>query len=337
MNIMELALPLLGKCKIEINDSATIDFAQRQLLNYYVNTETAAGKLPGKKTVLHFYEKKVIDTFSSYEKRNIGLSKEFYWKNSSIKMQNIVYTVSDEEVKVTVLENCSLKETIKKCYRYIKNNNEEKKYAWLSGEFYHNILFPILSVYAGSFGMFCVHGSLIRTKDGRNIILSGLDGVGKSSLADALCNESGNKLLADNIVLFDGVSALNFNIAMRLELDTETSMRILYSNKHIKEVVPEDTAYGLCPVSRIYNLLRDYAGQNIEIFTDSVPGFIWTMFMEKAPEIGQANHIMAQWFFMYGLLNRPKEIEAPIVSLSVPNGKLMLAKEIIVNEFEVFS
>ena len=72
----------------------------------------------------------------------------------------------------------------------------------------------------------------------KNIILAGLDGVGKSTLANLICQDEGNFILADNIVLFDGKNALNLNLTMRLEKEVETNLKIIYQNSFIKEVVP---------------------------------------------------------------------------------------------------
>lgn len=320
-------LPLIGICRIIIENEELSEYVERQFRNYFVSREKTNETINGLRAKLIFEDKEIIKKFILYNKKNIGLSRDVFWKNGQITLDKYIYIIEKNSIDIYIAKANKKKDLLKGVYRILTNRSEEQKYAHLGGEFYQCALFPIISIYAACFGLFCVHGSLIHLNSGENIILSGLDGVGKSTLANMICEENGNLLLADNIVLFNGREALNFNIAMRLEKNIHTELDVLYSNNDIIEVLPGTTSYGLCYINRIYNLLRDDKNKDIKLYEGSFPPHDWIMFMERAPEIGQANGILSYWLFLYALLLKHNDMKIPIISISVPNGKLSIAKE----------
>jgi len=321
--------PLIGICRINFEKKEQFEYVKRQFLNYYVSYKVTSDKMHGIQSCLSFDNKEVVRKFQLYSRKNLGLSRNVYWKNECLLIGNYNYSIKNGSVKIYVMKSKTKKALLKYLYHNITNRSEEKRYAFQGGEFYQCALFPLISVYSACFGMFCVHGSLIHLNNGENIIISGLDGVGKSTLADMICSNESHLLLGDNIILFNGSDALNFNIAMRLENDTPTKLDVIYFNKKIKEVLPKTISYGMCHIDKIYNLLRDYKNTDITEYTDSLTPYEWIMFMESAPEIGQANKILSFWLMMHALVFKHNEIEVQIASLSVPNGKLSLAKELI--------
>lgn len=322
-------LPLIGICRIDIQKRLLFEYVKRQFYNYFVSYKVTHDKMEGIQSSLFFDDSNVVKKFNMYCKKNLGLSRDVFWKNECISVGNYCYSVKKNSIKIYVMKSKAKKAILKHLYHTITNRSEEQRYAFWGGEFYEYALFPIISVYTACFGMFCVHGSLIHLNSGQNIILSGLDGVGKSTLADMICSDESNCLLGDNIVLFNGRHALNFNIAMRLEKDIPTKLDVLYINKEIKEVLPKTISYGMCHIDKIYNLLRDYKNIDIIEYQDSLTPYDWIMFMESAPEIGQANRILSFWLLMHALVFKHNKIEVPIISVSIPNGKLSLAKEFI--------
>lgn len=335
MNQISIKLPLIGNCVIYIKDKKLADFSCRQLQNYItqsINVEPCKDTVD---TILKFKNEHVVKTFREYCSQNVGLSRSLKWKENTLKDGYYQYKVGSELiVKCRMLLRKSDK--IKNVYNRIKNISEEGKYGILGGVFYKTVLFPILSVYAAAFGLYCVHGSLIHLKNNRTIIVSGLDGVGKSSLSDMICKMKGNKLLADNIVLFDGKKALNLNLAMRLEVDVETKRPVIYKNKNIKEVLPEEIGYGLCKVDHIYALLRGNITDKVIRYENKATSQYWMMLMERAPEIQQANNLLGPWLFVFDLFHKGNEVTIPIVTMSIPNGKLEMGKEVILNELKIF-
>ena len=335
MYTFSVQLPLLGICRINLEKREVARFSYRQLGNYVVGEiKEEYESSENNRTNLLFESNSIVKEFSVYKSYNMGLDRGTCWNTNSISIGNYKYILDNNVLRILIYKPHGNIEILKYIYKRVRSNTEEKKYALLGGQFYHNILFPIFTVYAAVYGLFCVHGSLIHTKNNRNIILSGLDGVGKSSLADMICSEEGNELLADNIVLFDGKKALNLNLAMRLELTTVTKNKVIYSNKEIKEILPPVINFGFCNIDRIFNLLRDNNDQTVKFNHASTP-HDWIMFMERAPEIGQANNILSYWLFVHSLIKRHERITVPIISVAIPNGKLVQGKEFIENELKI--
>lgn len=276
-----------------------------------------------------FRNQEIFETFYKYYNEHISLSRNGTWDNYSINLGLIKYVISNNHVEIYVKKQTGFKNKIKDLYKFFTIYSEENKYALLGGEFYRYGLFPILSVYGACFGLYCIHGSLVHLHNDKNIILAGLDGVGKSTLANLICQDEGNFILADNIVLFDGKNALNLNLTMRLEKEVETNLKIIYQNSFIKEVVPLEVRKGLCHVDKIINLLRGNHSE-IKIYENSIPDSQWIMFLERAPEIGQANSVISFWLYMYNLIFGGNTIQCAQINLSIPNGKLKEAKEYLV-------
>ncbi len=338
MHTFSVQLPLLGVCNIYFDKEDITKFSYRQLGNYVINNPIK-DSLYSKKgnAVLKFQSETIVQKFRAYSNFSPVLKKGACWKNNNIDLGEYSFSLTSDSLLITVHEAEGKINTLKNIYRMLISNTEEKKYALLGGQFYHNVLFPMLAVYAAVHGLFCVHGSLIHTFSKQNIILSGLDGVGKSTLADMICSEAGNMLLADNIVLFNGKQALNFNLAMRLEAAAKTGNKVIYSNNKIKEILPPALNYNLCKVNKIFNILLDNTGSTVTKMEIASTPHDWIMFMENAPEIGQANHILAYWLFNHGLLERHENITVPIVSIAIPKGMLIQGKELIENELKIFS
>ncbi len=325
---IEFNLPLVGKCKVEVNEHKNAEYIKRQLLNYFINSYHTEKKIQYH-AALSFDDIDIVERFTEYRDENIALFRNGVWSGDILMIGDYKYCIADQSLQIKTVKKYGVKQKIKRSYKRVFARTEEQKYALAGETFYRTVLFPILSVYAACYGLYCIHGSLIHLQTGENIILSGLDGVGKSTLSNMVCEEDKNRILADNIVMFDGVSALNFNLAMRLEIHIPTKQKVLYQNKEIKEVLPQETSYGLCKVAHIYNLLRGNDSAIIHVYERKVSTLNWVLFMEMAPEIGQANSVLSYWLFMYGLMNENKNMNIPIVSLAIPRGKLELAKEIV--------
>ena len=79
--------------------------------------------------------------------------------------------------------------------------------------------FPVFWLLEQTRGIAVIHGAAV-ARNGRAIVLTGLDGVGKSTLALYLCQHRGFSLLADNFVLTDGEQILSFPEMTRLSKDS---------------------------------------------------------------------------------------------------------------------
>lgn len=327
MKMMILDLPLIGKCDVVLKSNLA-EYTKRQFTNYFVSYGSDVSLNEKYEASLYIYNLEIINIFKKYMEKNISLSRNTFWNKNSITVDEYIYTLSENVLTISVIKKRGIKTFVKQCLANMKATNEEAKYALLGGRFYQEILFPLLTVYAAGYGFYCVHGSLIHLNTDENIILSGLDGVGKSTLSDLICKNTDNVLLADNIVLFNGIMGLNLNLAMRLEITVETEQEVIYSNKDIKEIVPPEKTTGLVPIDRVLIMLKGNSG-GIEQFEKQIPMQDWIMFVERAPEIGHANRILSYWMFMHTLVFSKEFKTINIKSISIPNGKLKDAKELI--------
>ena len=328
MRGMILELPLIGKCKIFFDNNDLFEYVKRQFKNYYIQDDKNDESNDGLVTRLIFLDRKVYEDFKKYSEEGVGLSRDGNWNNNEIQIGIYKYVLKDGFLEIQIAKSKSIKKALKELYQKMTSTTIEQKYALLGGHFYNWSFFPVISIYAACYGYYCLHGSLLNINNKRNIIITGLDGVGKSSLSDIICRDDGNKILADNIVLFDGEFALNLNLAMRLEVETPTESRVIYRNRHIKEILPSEIGMGACKVGKIVNLLRSN-DLDIKVYSTRIPDAQFLLFLGGAPEVGQANSILSFWLFMYDLLNGGSMINIPITTISLPNGKLEFAKEII--------
>ncbi len=334
MYYTDYLFPLIGEVRILVNNLSLHIFTKRQFSNYLLSE--GRNSKSGVNYEIVFSDNSIIDCFSRYEQEGLSLSRRDGWKNHELCLGEYRYRISPNSVSIFVTEERDLKHKVKIAYRNIKARTEEQKYAITGGVFYQYLLFPILTVYAATHGLFTVHGSLIKLKNNKTIIISGLDGVGKSTLSELICRDQDNKILADNIVLFNGKEALNLNLAMRLDAKETTDLPVLYQNKLIKEVQIKETTYGLCSIDSIYTLLKNNCDTNIRVMNNDIPVTNWVLFLERAPEIGQANSQLSYWLFMHSLFFGNSNSMIPVMSIAIPYGKLNIAKEIINNEFKVF-
>lgn len=74
----------------------------------------------------------------------------------------------------------------------------------------------------------CLHAAVIE-KNGQAVVLAGLNGVGKSSLALHLIQTQGYRLLADNYVLLQGTQALRTPDTVRLKTDSIEQLKLTAS------------------------------------------------------------------------------------------------------------
>lgn len=332
-------LPLIGECTISLREKKIYEFAMRQLTNYLI--ESVDSEIYSKKengiANIYITNDEIVKNYRQYAKENIGLSNELLWNSNEIEANGYLFRILKDELNITIIKAISTSQKMKNFYHILKSNTEEKKYAILGNKFYDYVLFPLFTVYAACFGLFCIHGSLIKDKNNKNILITGLNGVGKSTLSDMICESNENILLADNIVLFDGVNGLNFNLAMRLEVDSPTKMPVIYQNSKIKEVLATNFDYGLRKIDAIYNLFRSVERQELRVTKKIIPAYAWIKYLEIAPEVGNANDILASWFFLYSFWHNQEFKNFEINFLEVPDNKLIYAKELITNELEVFN
>ena len=335
MNNLLFVFPLLGECNISFNDDLIADFTKRQLMNYFYNSDNTQKINTSRHIILEFADHDILTVFSQYATSGIVAGSNYIWNGNKLITPNYIYEITSTCLRIQY-KNTSNISLLKTYFKKLLAWNEEKQYSYLSMLFYSMVLYPILSVYAAKYGLYAIHGSLLY-KEGKGIILSGLDGVGKSTLSKILSDNNDYKLLADNIVLFDSVKALNFNLTMRLDEKEPCNWPVLYSNKNLKEVLPPTKDHDLCNVNTIILLTMKTNNNEISYKTRTLSLSDWVLFLEGAPEIRGANDVLSYWLMMHSLHNEKTCINSTVLFwANIPKGKLIESKEKIINEFKIF-
>lgn len=314
MKVLKFDLPLLGDVEISIVSHEVAEFTKRQLFLYLV-AEAQTDDPKNRKNTIVVKNKKLLEQ-----------SKKFF---SSPKKLGRAYSVQDNAIKFAGL-NYMLKHD-----SLVIETNADKKPKWYKRHkkldysqchirFYNKILFPLFSLYTLLDGYYLLHGTALRYKN-QNIIISGLDGVGKSSLANLLSKKA-SAMYADNFVLFNSKSVMPLNLAIRLDPNQHTDMRVLYSDKDLQEAVPDTAQTKPINVNRVVLLC---IGEKLQLTAGNDNLASLVLFSNNAPEINAANNIITP--FLYNSLQKsadnPQKIK--IQMLSCPFGMLKQAMEVL--------
>jgi len=316
MKRIELKLPLIEEITLYICNNELAEFTQRQLYNYVVNIQELKENNTATTIILatnQIFIKKMKPLFTKNQK----LGRQYKIDNNILNIPNFEYHLSNEALEIIYTK----KEKIK-WYK----GKKKATYSKCHINFYEQILFPIFSLYAIYDGYYLIHGSLLMFNDNA-FILSGLDGVGKSSLSNLL-QQKGAKILADNFVLYNGKTAIPLNMAMRLEPKQDTQLEVLYSDKDLKEVLPIDILDHTICVNKIFLLS---ISDKLEFKKISNNPVLWSLFLNLAPEIGSANNFIAP--VLYNSLEITKlDFNGGFFIIKIPLGELEKGLEVLLNE-----
>jgi dephospho-CoA kinase len=293
-------------------------FTIRQFKNYIVDINKSE-KAITVATVIECNKKTVVDKFHSFTINNRILGRKIKISDGTLFVDNARYAIQNNNL---IIENRNTSKLHKKVYRLLRN-----KYAYYHSLFYQLVLFPIFSIYCLYDGYYLLHGSLLSLNE-RNVLLLGLDGVGKSSLADKL-QEKGGKILADNSILYNGKSVVPLNMAMRLGPMQKSGLKEIYKDKDLKEVLPNTVLYTeIIPDTYVMLSIAEEFG-NIKHKTrkDILP-----LILNNAPEIGQANAFIAPFLYEQLKTNKIDANEQEIMFLGIPMGQLDKGAEAILHE-----
>lgn len=112
----------------------------------------------------------------------------------------------------------------KRIWRWVRGRKESRRQLYMT-LIRQAVLLPVLADFLKNRGWLTIHGSAV-AKNGHALILTGLNGCGKSSFAWHLVREHGYRLLSDNFVLVDPESRMVYGIPEVLrkeESELETS------------------------------------------------------------------------------------------------------------------
>jgi len=148
-----------------------------------------------------------------------------YWTDADHFIYGLEYR--DDRIKASVFVNKSNRRTVRSIGRAILRPGSRQRLDGILRTQAMRLLihFPVFSLLEHNQGISVIHGAAV-ARDGRVVVLSGLDGVGKSTLAQYLCRERGFSLLSDNFLLTDGKQIFAFPEMTRLANDSVRSLGI---------------------------------------------------------------------------------------------------------------
>jgi len=334
---IHIFLPEIGRTTINISDLSLYDFSKRQLQSYIIDngplndSNDFVGILVEDKQ-LNKLIKSSIETAEKY-------SREFFIKDKKLVLKRKL-TIGTVLEKITPYENKILINfTVPKAstLSYLKNcaRNQYAKYHMM---FYDFILFPLFSLYTLKSNFSLIHGALIRVKN-KTIILSGLDGVGKSSLAIKLAGH-GCQLLADNFVLFNGYNAFGLNLPIRFSPSEIIHFPIVYKDNQLMECISGSHANHSLKVDLVA-ILTISKQLNIQKIKNGHNDYFITLMSAAAPEINAANN-HCSIFHLINLINNTSGFNTyynkqPFIEyykLEIPEGKLAKGAEKLLCELD---
>jgi len=303
--------PILGNISIDIQDNNLGVFTKRQLTNYIVSETTIDTKgcfvsieIENKENIA--FDDIIFGREIKFKNNNLNISK-----NSRIDNINYKYFF-DKNIRIDIV--------FKKKLAYYLKDILNSEYSQIHMLFYKTILYPIFSLYALVDNYYLVHGSLLRLED-KNIVLTGLDGVGKSSLSNELVL-NGAKILADNFVLFNGKDFIGLNMPIRLDLKNETTKNIIFKDDNLKEVLYNDKENNQIKVDKIY-FLNISNNLKIEQIDSDIVKLNWNFINNGASEIMGANSFCLPFLYQ-NMINNKQKIDTSIeyFNFSIPKGKI---------------
>lgn len=307
-------LPIIGELEILVSRNELAEFALRQMNAYYQNCVDIDENICGSKLIIT--NTAFLAKARKFFETNRMLSRQYKVQENCIYVSGLKYEFLSDKLVITYWQN-------EKTKWYKKTRALD--YPQCHIRFYNQILFPLFSLYSIFDGYYLIHGSLIGYKN-KTFIISGLDGVGKSSLSNLLAQSSA-EIYSDNFVLFNGAKSVPFNLAIRLEPDKPTNMRELYRNHELKEVLSPSNAKRPLIVESIVALS---VGDAVELSRGGNNISALCLFCNNAPEICAANQIVTP--FLYDHINKHCKTDIQIRKLSVPFGKIDQGMEVLIHE-----
>jgi len=321
MHSIRCIFPLIGEVSIDIKNKKLFNFTKRQLKNY-VKT---VSKIQNLNTSI------IIKTSIKKQNSDILLGRLIVFKNNQFRsIQNSkVQTISYE---YDFNKNLIIKVDLKKKSLFYLKKLLKSDYSITHGLFYQTILYPIFSLYSIKDNYSLVHGSLLKIKD-NYIVLTGLDGVGKSSLSNELVID-GAEILADNFVLYNGNNFIGLNMPIRLDLDNKTEENIIYKDKTLKEILYKNYEKNAIQVKSIYFLsIGEYF--SINDIDEKIAKQNWNLINNGANEILGANLFNMPFLYQNIFDKESKNSVMAFYHLSIPKGKIKEAKQEILCQLSI--
>lgn len=304
-----LNLPHLGIVTLEINDDNLYNFFERQFRDYIVeNIRDNLNNFVRISIDSHYFH-----VMNCQLSRSIKFQSNYlqFVKNSKTQKLNFQYDLNGSIIVSIDFQ--------KKQLHYLKSLIKTQ-YSMNHILFYQTILYPIFSLYSMIGNYFSVHGSLIKVHD-KYIVLTGLDGVGKSSLTTELAL-LGHKVLADNFLLFNGNTFVGLNMPLRLDLDNPINENIIYQDSNLKEVLFQDIEQNAINANKVFFMVIGDELSMTKIDTNTAM-FNWNLINNGAGEILDANLFCLPFLYQnMGYIKSCADENLEFFMLSIPKGKI---------------
>lgn len=324
-----LGLPIIGLVECDIVDINAANFTERQFANYIISKKDVVCKRSKIKYICSNKDKLHIEKIINDQ---IGLGRKIHTEHNQIIIDNYVVCVCKDSIEVYNNEQKSLlRKIVKKTYYCTMGSREEKRYSSLHAQFYKEILYPIFALYGLIGGYYLIHGSLLEKNDA-GIIITGLDGVGKTSICKEMVKNKNYKILSDNFVLFNGNTAVPLNLAMRINrVDDARGFEVIYKNKDIMEIIATERREQEYGIDKMFNLV---IGNELKVEKKYVDLGNIALFLNCAPEIGKGNKLVAVCSFLCMMCREVEDtnIKMELYNVSIPYGDIAMGAEVIDNE-----
>lgn len=318
---MKFELPIIGKIEILVCDKHLKEFILRQFSNYVISTDD-------RKTILdngqaYIYTDIKFSDVCLFEK---GIySRKFRVNEQGIYYENVMLGNNDGNLYIKVLGRRERAIKLKDVYYKF---NQRNKYAKYHAMFYRTILFPIFSLYALMDGFFLIHGSTL-SYNGHMFAVTGLDGVGKSTLTTKLCQRGAN-ILSDNFTLYNGREVVPLLMPLRVEADLEVAgFDVLYRDDKMKEIIKYNNQENKIELENVFVLS---IAEKFACKDSHIGKLDWVMYMNNAPEICDANRFIGPFLLQPRKLDS-LESSVCLTKLMVPKGDLDNVKNYIEDMF----
>lgn len=328
--------PIVGDLSIYITDKALAEFTKRQLGNYFVKEEKNLIKRNSPIEIIYQNEE-CSNSLNDYIEIVKSLSRKCYCTDGKAVIEDFIYETKGNAVHIYLKPQRKIKKLrsiLKKIYYLTFGNSREKKYRSIHSEYYRYVFFPICSLYTIMGGFYCIHGSLLEINS-HNIIISGLDGVGKSSIGNLLESKGYGRILSDNCVLYNGEYAVPMNCTMRLCYSETIEYPIIYRAKEFVEVLPTTVLTTPCKVEKIFNIS---VGKELKVSKlNERYNTEFVLYLCGASEINRANKFLSPFLYIY-MQNERKinERKMDLIDVKIPYGEIEEGVKVIIDECTVF-
>jgi hypothetical protein len=279
-----IKLPVLGEVLICFyNLDKLADFTKRQFSLYIIDSNTRSETDSGLRRV----------EIKCNVKPDVNLNKNINFGNAWLMKGNDI-SFSEKSRSQGFSYTYTISDHVSFCCEYREYMGMRLKrliqspYAIMHLLFYKTVLYPLFGFYALFGNYFVTHGGLF-SLHGRNILLSGLATVGKTTALEMLSENSTN-IFSDNFTLYNGTYAIAFNLPARIKRTPSKQDNVIFHSSDFFEKYLSPIVSNIISVDDVI-LLTIGEEFGLEIMRD-MPRETWILINNSAVEIAEANRFV---------------------------------------------